>query len=77
MTRLPKLLDRYRAAQSGAAPPIFDHTATCLDVTGAGAIEIQISTDGTVLWVNGESLLLRVCGIRGAIQIIDLRKPHD
>jgi hypothetical protein len=45
-----------------------------LDITGAARVRLHISGDGSVIWVHTESgLNLRICQIRGEIEIEDRR----
>ena len=45
-----------------------------LDITGADDVEVQIKSDGMVLWVNlAHGCVLRICRIKGAINVIDYR----
>lgn len=52
----------------------FDKNLNATDVTGARDVEIQIRSDGKVIWINeGSRCLLRVCCIAGQIKIEDMR----
>lgn len=47
------------------------------DITGAQDIQIQVSSNGKVIWVNGnDGCILRICQIRGKVEIDDLRKQR-
>lgn len=52
-----------------------DSYAATLDINGAEHVEINISADGKVLWVNTKfGCKLRICNI-GRISIRDFRQP--
>ncbi len=47
-----------------------------LDITGAERVDVQISGDGSVMWMHTESgLVLRICQIEGAVEVTDMRHP--
>ena len=53
----------------------YDPITNCLDVTGAINPEIRIRWDDKVVWVNeGGRCLLRICQIKGAVEVQDERK---
>ena len=46
-----------------------------LDITGADDVDISIRYDGKVIWVNTAlGCKLRICSIRGDVNISDARK---
>lgn len=64
------LLDQMRASFHEYSHVIIksDQVKRQLDVTGSEHIEVHISEDGKVLWVNNEfTCLLRVCRIKNLI----------
>lgn len=63
-----------RAAQRGEREPFVDYADGFLDITGAARVEVQISADGTVLWVHAPQTCLRICGIHGPLMIDDHRQ---
>ncbi len=40
-----------------------------VDITGIDDVEILIRHDGKVVWINGPTCRVRICGIRGEIII--------
>lgn len=53
---------------------MYDPVNQAIDVTGCEDLEIQIRWDGKVLWINDKDrCLLRVCQIKGKIEIKDQR----
>ncbi len=54
---------------------MHDTIHTHLDITGADDVEISIRDDGKVIWVNTAlGCKLRICSIRGRVNISDARK---
>jgi len=44
-----------------------------LDILGSQCVQVEIRSDGTVLWVNNENgCILRICQIK-CIEVIDNR----
>lgn len=44
-----------------------------IDITGADDVQVVIRNDGRVLWINAPDCRVRICCIRGAIEIVDCR----
>jgi len=44
-----------------------------LDITGIDDVEIRIRSDGKVIWVNGPDCKVRICSIRGVVNVVDER----
>ena len=44
-----------------------------IDITGADDVEIEITSDGRVIFINAPDCRMRICGIRGKIKITDKR----